>query len=341
MILNTFAILAAFVAVIQLGLGLAAVRHGLIARRNGTAHNTSETEDRGYLIFLLTFVLIALSVAAWPLLYFMLQSYVAEWPGVMCIRGVTRIGEGSLGSARHLPNLLIFLQWSKPALVFVGGAWYSLYILNRATRTSPLAPQLMWLMIPLGTLAVLDAGATLTYIGIPKIEEFASSGCCVAADENSATREPTRPLVGDALRPNLPFAFFGFHLGLALTLVLFSNPRVPTPNRLGATGLFLAGLVGLGIGYLFLIEFAAPALLRLPFHHCAYDLISDVPEAVVAIAIYGAALFLLGWAAVVSWFACDAETAPIVPRMVRRLLGLSYLAYFVALIMLSLELVLA
>ena len=56
-------------------------------------------ENRGYLLFLSALTLFIISLAGWPLLYALLQSYVPQWDGVMCIYGVTRIGAGASGSS--------------------------------------------------------------------------------------------------------------------------------------------------------------------------------------------------------------------------------------------------
>ena len=57
---------------------------------------------------------VGLGLASWPLLYLLLQSYVPEWPDVMCIYGVTRVGAGSVGASRFLPGLVTALQVLKP-----------------------------------------------------------------------------------------------------------------------------------------------------------------------------------------------------------------------------------
>src|SRR5262249_16054841 len=134
--------------------------------------------SRGALLFLLAFLLLGLNLAAWPLLYLLLQSYVPEWPGVMCIYGVTQVGTGSLGASRFLPELLKTLQVTKPALVFGGGARFVLYGVNRRTVAAPVLGRVLLALTFLGLFAELDATAELAYLAIPKKEEFLSAGCC-------------------------------------------------------------------------------------------------------------------------------------------------------------------
>jgi hypothetical protein len=122
--------------------------------------------------------LLGLNVVSWPILYLLLQSYVAEWPDVMCIYGVTRIGAGSIGVSRFLPPLVDAPQATKPALVFLSGAWFVLYLLNRRARTVPLTGRVLLVLLAAGLLAAADAAAEVAYLTIPKKEEFLSAGCC-------------------------------------------------------------------------------------------------------------------------------------------------------------------
>src|SRR5258708_14307692 len=157
MILNSYAILDAFVSLLRGFAGLILVVLGLIAWWKGRGLVTPESrkalEDRGTLLFLLAFLLVGLNLISWPLLYLLLQSYVPEWPGVMCIYGVTRIGTGSLGLSRFLPTLVTTLQFVKPALLFLSGAWFVLHLLNRRTRTAPLTGRALSLLLLVGFLA--------------------------------------------------------------------------------------------------------------------------------------------------------------------------------------------
>src|SRR6187200_2055811 len=126
MLINSYAVLLAFVALIRLVLGIFLIVQGVrtwwevrVGRPN---FDRSAVSDRYYLLALSALLLLTLNLVSWPLFYALLQSYVGEIPGVMCIYGVTRVGEGSLGRARYLPTLTSLLQWTKPLLVFIGGS---------------------------------------------------------------------------------------------------------------------------------------------------------------------------------------------------------------------------
>jgi hypothetical protein len=344
MILNSYAVLLSFVALLRLLAGVAVLVAGAAAWRARSRPTTPEgrdkAEDRTYLVFLLALLLVGLNLVSWPLLYLLLQSYVPEWPGVMCVYGVTQVGKGSLGTSRFLPDLLRFLELTKPALVFAGGAWFVLYALNRQTRTAPLSHQLFIVLLPLGAVAAADAAAELSYVAIPKKEVFVEGGCCTAA-EDSAARFLPPILVGDAGRPWLYGAFYGANLGLALALFVLTRRSHAAPGSIRLGLLLLGGVLALAVSGLFLVEVAAPALLHLPYHHCAYDLIPRVPEAVAAIVVYLAGCFSLGWAGVARGLGTCKETEPLVPRAVGQLLRFSLWGYLASVAMLSVELALA
>jgi hypothetical protein len=259
----------------------------------------------------------------------------------MCIYGVTQVGKDSLGPSRFLPTLLRLLQLTKPALVFASGAWFVLYLLNRRTRTTPLLNRLFVVLLPLGALAAAEAATELAYVAIPKKEVFPSGGCCLVDLEVDSARFVPPILLGEAGRPWLSAAYYGGNLGLILAL--FASTRRPdsSPGSLRLALFLLGDVVVLATSGLFLVEVAAPVLLHLPYHHCAYDLIPQVPEALVAVTLFLAGCFFLGWACVARWFGRCRETEPFLAKMVRGLLRLSLGGYLMSLTMLSLELALA
>src|SRR4051812_38551736 len=95
MIVNSYFVFLAFVGALRLVLAILVVVFGfrawLVARAADDPAERDRATGRDYLLFLLVLVLLGLSLASWPLLYLMLQSYVPEFQGVMCIYGVTRI----------------------------------------------------------------------------------------------------------------------------------------------------------------------------------------------------------------------------------------------------------
>src|SRR6185437_1113784 len=287
MIVNAYAVLDAFVSLLRLGLGLAVLGLALSAFRHycrqAIAPEMRESlEDRYYLLFLLAGLLLGLNVLAWPLLYLLLQSYVPEWPGIMCIYGVTRIGSGSMGISRCLPTLLMMLQVVKPALVFLSGAWFILHLLNRRTRMAPLTRRVLLVLFCSALLATVDAAVEVVYLAIPKREVFPSAGCCTAvAGEGDASRFLPGMLVADGYVPWLYVVYYTANFGLVATLVnclRFRGREIP-PVRLAL--LALGTIMTLAVNAVFLADAAAPRLLHMPDHHCLYDLLPQAPESLI------------------------------------------------------------
>jgi hypothetical protein len=346
LILNAYAILDAALALLRLGLGLLVLGLGFRAWRvwiRGALppEGRKALEDRCYLLYCLGALLVVLNVISWPLLYLLLQSYVPQWPGVMCIYGVTQVGAGSLGPSRFLPRLLTALQLTKPALVFASGAWFVLYLLNRSTRTAPLTGRVLGVLLLAGVLAVADAAAEMAYLTIPKQEEFLSGGCCAAAfdAESQAARFLPGALLGEAAVPWLYSAYYAANLGMALAL--FGVRRLSRALPATLLPLLLGAALSVAVNAVFVLEVAAPRLLHLPHHHCPYDLIPVAPESLVALALFAGGAFAVGWACLVGWLGRAPETAAPLAGTVGRLLGLGLLGYLGSAVMLSLELALA
>src|SRR6185436_8372344 len=94
---DAFSVLVAFLAALEGALGVVLFVLGLRdAAETRRAAAPAEGDDRRPL---LAATGVAVAVASWPLHYLLLDSWVARWPGIMCVEGVRRIGTGSLGPA--------------------------------------------------------------------------------------------------------------------------------------------------------------------------------------------------------------------------------------------------
>jgi hypothetical protein len=347
MILNTFAVLDGFVTLARVVLAVLIVVLAVRAWRRRGAESREHLENRGYLLYLVTFLLLFLNLASWPIFYLLLESYVPEWPGVMCIYGVTRVGTGSLGPSRYLPGLLQGLQVLKPAVVFSSGAWGTLYLANRKTPNSPLLSRILLVVIGLGLLAIVDCALEAAYLTIPKQEILLESGCCAGQFDDDARFLPLG-LFGEVARPWLAPAFFG--VNVCMILALFLSVKELTACEAGfltrqsgrkflrCLGLLLVGAIfSLLVSGAFLVDVAAPTWLRLPHHHCPYDLIPRAPEAVLGVASFLGGTFAVGWANVAGWFANCPETQATLPEQIRKILALGLFGYAGALVMVAME----
>ncbi len=348
MILNAYAVLDGFVTLLRLGLAFLVLALGLAAwrawrRRSEDAGKRTALENHCYLLFLLAGLLLALDVVSWPIFYLLLQSYVPEWPGVMCIYGVTQIGVNSVGISHRLPGLIEVVQASKPLLVFLSGAWAVLYLVNRQTRTAPLTGRVLLLVLATGLLALTDGSAEAAYLAIPKKQEVASAGCCTQAFDAPTHSSRVLPAaLPDLSRgPWLWTAYYGVNGGMVLALGAYG-----WLSRRGRPGWWLVPLLAMAlvsalVNALFLVDVAAPRLIHLPYHHCPYDLVPRAPESLLAIALYLGGCFAVGWACVADWLGGCLESRPFLAKLVGRLLVLALLGYLGSLILMSTELILA
>jgi hypothetical protein len=287
-IVNTYAVLDAVVAALRLALAPAVVGLAVAALRRWRAAADPAAREVAeppfYLAVALAGLLLALDVLAWPLFYLLLQSYVPQWPGVMCVYGVTRVGAGSVGPARFLPPLLAALQGAKPLLVFVSGGWLVIHLVNRETRTAPLTGRVLGILLLAGVLAGADAAAELAYLLNPKREVFLSAGCCAAGfdDEHDPGRFLPPGLLGADAAAWLYPAYYAGNAAAVLVLLAAARACGRRPAAIWAPALAATAAGGLAVNAVFLTEAAAPALLHQPGHHCPYDLVAAAPAGVAA-----------------------------------------------------------
>jgi hypothetical protein len=347
MILNAYAVLDVFLALLRLLVGLLVIGLALAAwqwhRRGDAPEDRKALEDSNYLLSLLTLLLLGLNLASWPLLYLLLQSYVSQWPGVMCIYGVTQVGARSVGSSRFLPGLLATLQALKPVEVFCNGAWFLLYWLNRHTRTGPLLSQLFLVLVACGALAVADAGVEVTYLLLPKKEEILATGCCagVFEEQSSLWAVLTSAVSKPERLPWLYGTFYGTNLAMLATLFGLTRGARPLRAFAALVPLLLGALVTLGVGAVFLVEVVAPKVLHLPYHHCPYDLIPRAPDVLVGVAFFVWGTFSVGWAWIAARFARCPETQPFLGKTIERVLFMALCCYLGSVVLMSVELALA
>jgi len=236
---------------------------------------------------------------SWLLLYLLLQSYVPEWPGVMCMQGVKRIGTGSLGAAGWLPALVATLEWTRPALVFLAGAAFVLHLRNRHDAHAAFTGRVLAALLLCGLLAAFDGAVELSYLFIPKQERFLAAGCCTVSSSvaGAAGAPPLALAAPEEAGPGLWLAFFA--TGLVAVAAVSAALLALRPGRLGLA--LAAAALSIPLGVAFLGAVAAPAFLRVPHHACVSCAIARAPESLVAIALYALAACAVGWACVARW----------------------------------------
>jgi hypothetical protein len=343
MILNGYAVLDGFISSLRLLSGLLVIVLAAFAwkrwRQAPSREQRQTLEDRSYLLFLLSFLLLGLNLASWPLLYLLLQSYIPQWPEVMCIYGVMQVGRGTLGPSRFLPVLLDTLQFSKPALVFLTGAYFVLYLVNRWSLTSPLFGRVLLGLFALGVVDVVDSSTELAYLIIPKKEEFLSSGCCTIAPQSASRFVPSTLTSADGARL-LYAVYYGVNLGMIVLLIVALRSARPLAWS-GLLPLFGGAVLSVVVNGIFLVHIVAPRLLRLPEHHCPYDLVGSAPESIVGVALFLGGCFCVGWCFVARCLGGSPETAPFLPQVVRYLYACAIFGYLFSLLLITTELALS
>ena len=344
MILNGYAILLLLLNFIRLPLALLVAILGISAvwqfPRRLQPEQRAPLEGRAYLLMMVALWLVGLNVLSWPLFYWLLQSYVPEWPDVMCIYGVTQIGTGSLGTSRFLPGLIATVQLLKPLLLFLCGSWFVLYWVNRYTETAVLLRRVIVASLLVGLVSVADASLEASYVVIPKREDLPSVGCCTM---NVAPRSAAFSATGSLHNAEdgwlLP-SYYGVNtLMIAALAVQLAIPRRQMSN-LELASLLVGMLVAAAISYHFLVQVASPRILHLPHHRCAYDLISLAPESVVGIVLFVLGSLAIGWACVVAWFGHHTATGHLVEQVRSKVLFLALFGYLSSLTLFSIELAL-
>lgn len=147
--------------------------------------------------------------------------------------------------------------------------------------------------------------------------------------------------MADANLPWLYIVYYVVNLGLAAALAncLRLRSRVISPVRLAL--LALGVIATLTVNAVFLTDAAAPRLLHMPDHHCPYDLISQAPESLAAVALFLGGGFCVGWACVVGWLGAGPESDLFLPTTIARLLRMGLLGVLASVLLLSADLALA
>ena len=326
MIANPYSVLAAFVCAVEVVLGAAAAGLGIAAYVR--ARRGADTETGSHLLFLVALTVAAVGAAGLPLLVLTLGSYVPQWPGVMCIQGVTRVGEASPGAPGWLPSLLASLAILRPAALAAAGAWLTLHLVNRSTRSGPLAARVLAVAALAGTLAAAAGGVELAYLLIPKEDRVLADGCCTSSPSLALRASETRQFLSALPRPGGAGAFTAMVAGSGLVLAvacgaLRAGAVRGRVSRWPATAVAGAAVAFVALAAAFAHDVACPEVLGLPLHQCHWCLVAQAPENAAAAALALAGALAAVCAAVAAWCGAGDETAAAAGRVAARALGVA------------------
>jgi hypothetical protein len=293
MIVNTYSITALSVDAVSLVLAIVTfVKSSLFfINRNGKNQMSGEVitgrEDQFYLIFWSGVVLLVLRFFSWPFFYLVLESFVTEISGAMCIFGTTKL----------LPRLTGFLEIAKPLTFFIGFVWLLLFRLERfGTKTGYALSEgghtVVTLLLLCTFFAALEAGGSLV-LWIKSSAELAVSCCTTITDiPKRFTVWVPQALLGPHFAKPLWYIYYSTNI---MTIVLgwlayrSWKKECCFPYQLG-----LCAVMALANGIITVvafIELVGPRLMGLSFHHCLYCLVQTVMDAPVILALLIAGSF--------------------------------------------------
>ena len=318
MILNVFTLTVIFTSFLTLVLLIvgAAFTLSLGTRereQDGKEHERS-VENRLYLTFLLVAAALLCRGLNWPLFYLMLQSFIPDVPGAMCIFGTTQV----------MPVLIRFLEVLKPILFFLIGAWFILYGIDRSTKTYSLTNRKFLFFWALCFLAGLDAigdmALAITYAppGIPV------TCCTVIGDiQFPVARIKTPAILGTRGGELGTVLYHGIHLftvGIIAVLLMTRRWKAAGKGHVGSLWLsLLLAIGGMVITCVAMVDRIGPALMKLPHHHCPYCLLQHVPVSIAFLSLELLGDFSLGWAFIAGTLGRTEETQAISSDTIRKL----------------------
>jgi hypothetical protein len=340
MIVNIYTLIMLFVAIFSLSLGgllfLLTIKTLISFQTTVPLEDKSKFERKGYLVFLLACVTLSVRMVVWPWFYFMLQSFVSEVPGAMCMFGVTQI----------LPSTITFLQVIKPIAFFIMGGWLLCYYVDKSTPTAPLARKnLLFLLIVCGVL-LTDGIADVYYV--IRMKPLMSVSCCATFFD-----VPLRP---SAMIPQAIFGrnfqkilFILYYLtNIILIVLLFTSISrkwtllTPKYRMIILYSQGILGIINIPVVIYTVIENIAPKLMQLPYHHCIYCLMGNgmVPDAPIMLGLFVIGTFAIGWMAILRLLCNNGEARLITERLLVKVNNLSAFCLLASLLMVTIHLIL-
>ena len=314
MIINIYTLIMLFVAFLSLSLGgfLAYLTSRTLLHFDTYVplESKGRFERRGYLIFLLACVALFIRMLAWPWFYFMLQSFVSEIPGAMCMFGVTQI----------LPSTVAFLQIIKPIAFFIMGGWLLCYFVDKSSPTSPLARRnLVYLVIVIGVL-LADCIGDIYYV--LRMKPLMSVSCCATFFDIPLRPSAMLPLAvfGERFQQTLFILYYLTNAVLiALLFISLSRKWLSLSPRFRWGMLYgqaAVGILNIPVVIYSFIEIFAPRLMQLPYHHCIYCLMGNgmVPDAPAMLGLFAIGTFAVGWMGILRLVCKQGEVLLIVER---------------------------
>ena len=216
--------------------------------------------------------LLAIRLLSWLGYFWLLESYVPQIPGAMCPFGV----------AAATPEESRILQWSRLAVLIVGGGWVCFYAALWVSRRLALGKIVTGLAVPLLLLIAFDCVADVRFTAAKR--EGVAVSCCTTVRETPYLPSSLPAAESSDIAQHQPTLAGLFVLGSILAGLGWKLPswlrRWAAPR---AEPLVLLALAALGLYFLqaahgALTEVLSPRLLGLPFHRCPFELVTRTPD---------------------------------------------------------------
>jgi len=266
----------------------------------------------------------------------MLQSFVSEVPGAMCIFGVTRV----------LPDTVTFLQIVKPISFFIIGGWLLCYYVDKSIQTSPLARKNLLFLLPICGVLLADSIGDIYYV--IRMKPLMSVSCCATFFDT-----PLRPSA------MIPQAIFGrefqhalfivfYAINIILIILLFTSlsrkwqSLTSLPKDIMLYSQVILAVSNIPIVIISFFENIGPTLMQLPLHHCIYCFMGKgiVPDAPVILGLFAIGTFSIGWMVILRFICRNVETQPVTGKLLRKVNGLGVFCLLAFIIMVTIHLIL-
>lgn len=340
MIVNIFTLIMLFIAVLSFALGgylfYATLKTVLHFKKDVPLAAKSKFEEKGYLIFLLACVVLSVRMFAWPWFYFMLQSFVSEVPGAMCIFGVTRV----------LPDTVTFLQIIKPISFFIMGGWLLCYYVDKSIPTSPLARKNLLFLLPICGVLLADSIGDIYYV--IRMKPLMSVSCCATFFDTPLRPSAMIPqaLFGRDFQQTLFIVFYTTNIILIILLFMTLSRKwqllASLPRDVMLYGQAVLALANIPIVIISFFENIGPTLMQLPLHHCIYCFMGKgiVPDAPVILGLFAIGIFAIGWMVILRFICRSGETQSATGKLLRQVNGLSVFCLLAFITMVTVHLIL-
>jgi hypothetical protein len=340
MIVNIFTLIMLFIAVLSFTLGgylfYATLKALFHFKKVVPLEAKSSFEETGYLIFLLACVVLSVRMFAWPWFYFMLQSFVSEVPGAMCIFGVTRV----------LPDTVTFLQIIKPISFFIMGGWLLCYYVDKSIPTSPLARKNLLFLLPICGVLLADSIGDIYYV--VHMKPLMSVSCCATFFDTPLRPSAMIPqaLFGRDFQQTLFIVFYATNIILIILLFTSLSRKwqslASLPKNVMLYSQAVIAVVNIPIVIISFFENIGPTLMQLPLHHCIYCFMGKgiVPDAPVILGLFAIGTFAIGWMVILRLICRNGETQLVTERLIRKVNGLSLFCLLAFIIMVTIHLIL-